>query len=264
MRLSFAVVVALVSLLLSRAGARADDEEKAPSVYLYTIGASPDFPSRFGHAILCVRQPNMDTDGAGRCYDYGVPDSDDMIHIGWTAMRDVPGFVPLMVNEANVVQFFKNQGRAIERQRIPLTAVETHEAHDVDRARDLREAGVRVSPVLGELHDEAPRSPRRSDRRALEAGSVDDPARHPPRAVRGRPQRPDGHAHRDGDLPRRRQRHRSDAVAGDAVSLRSSRRRRRALQRAAREDLRAHGSRPPHEPRDRTTRAVLWQRLRSS
>lgn len=125
MRFLLALPLALVLLLLATATARAD-EAPHPSVYLYTIGPSPEFPSRLGHAILCVRQPDQDTEGAGRCYDYGVADSEDIVHIGWTSMRDIPSFVPIMIGEDVILKFFKGQGRAIERQKIPLNADETN------------------------------------------------------------------------------------------------------------------------------------------
>ena len=59
--------------------ARADEATR--TVYLYTIGPSGEFPSRFGHSLLCVREAGRDVPEGGRCYDYGVPDRDDIAHI---------------------------------------------------------------------------------------------------------------------------------------------------------------------------------------
>jgi hypothetical protein len=94
------------------------------TVYLYTIGPSGEFPSRFGHSLLCVREADKDAPENGRCYDYGVPDREDIVHIGWTAMRNTPSFVPVMIDEPVALAFFKNQGRQVERQRIPMTTEE--------------------------------------------------------------------------------------------------------------------------------------------
>jgi hypothetical protein len=94
------------------------------TVDLYTIGPSGEFPSRFGHSLLCVREAGKDTAESGHCYDYGVPDREDMPHIVWTAVRNTPSFIPVKIDEPIVVKFFKDQGRQIERQRVPMTAEE--------------------------------------------------------------------------------------------------------------------------------------------
>jgi hypothetical protein len=94
------------------------------TIDLYTIGPSGEFPSRFGHSFICAREAGNDTPENGRCYDYGVPESEDMVHVAWTAMRGTPSFVPVAVPEVQVYKFFKDQGRQIERQRIPLSEEE--------------------------------------------------------------------------------------------------------------------------------------------
>jgi hypothetical protein len=112
------VLVVFLALALVREARAAD----APTfvVDLYTIGPAASFPSRFGHSLLCVRKSNKDTPEGGTCYDYGVADEDDVVHVGWTAARGVPSFLPITVPEPKAVAFFKNQGRQVERQRIPL------------------------------------------------------------------------------------------------------------------------------------------------
>ena len=103
-----------------------DARAEAPSrtVDLYTIGPSGEFQSRFGHSLLCVRKAGEDVPESGRCYDYGVPDREDITHVLWTALRSTPSFVPIAIDEPVVLQFFRDQGRQIERQRIPMTAAE--------------------------------------------------------------------------------------------------------------------------------------------
>ncbi|HVH47051.1 MAG TPA: DUF4105 domain-containing protein, partial [Labilithrix sp.] len=122
LRALFQIVVALVVLGVAR-NARAGDAHV--TVDLYTIGPSGEFPSRFGHSLLCVRDPGKDAPENGHCYDYGVPDREDIAHIVWSAVRSTPSFVPVKIDEPVVLAFFKNQGRQIERQRIPLSAEQT-------------------------------------------------------------------------------------------------------------------------------------------
>ena len=124
MRQLFALLLAVAAVFIVRtAGA---DEAPVPTVDLYTIGPSNEFPSRFGHALLCVREAGHDDAEHGTCYDYGVPESEDMVHVGWTAMRNVPSFRPIAIGEPTVIHFFKEQqGRQVEKQRLPLTPEET-------------------------------------------------------------------------------------------------------------------------------------------
>jgi hypothetical protein len=94
-------------------------------VDLYTIGPTSEFPSRFGHALLCARPAGDDRVETGVCYDYGVADRDDLAHVVWTSTRGVPSFVPVKVKEAAAIGFFRDQGREIEKQRLPLSAEES-------------------------------------------------------------------------------------------------------------------------------------------
>lgn len=119
----FCQLVVAVGLVLGLVrAARAEAPQR--TVDLYTIGPSSEFPSRFGHSLLCVRDAGKDVPESGRCYDYGVPDREDLTHVVWTAVRSTPSFVPVAIDEPVVLKFFKDQGRQIERQRIPMTAAE--------------------------------------------------------------------------------------------------------------------------------------------
>lgn len=113
-------LIALASVIFGVARtAHAEGERKA--VDLYTIGPSSELPSRFGHSLLCVRPAERDTVESGRCYDYGVADREDIVHVVWTALRGVPSFVPVVIDEPRAISFFKGQGRQIERQRLSLS-----------------------------------------------------------------------------------------------------------------------------------------------
>lgn len=130
-------VVALTLVLCVAREARAAEGTK--TVDLYTIGPGDYFYARYGHSVLCARDAGSDpTQPTARCYDYGVPDREDFWHIGWTAIRAQPAFVPVVVEERIVLDFFKGQGRSIDRQHLPLTAEEATRL--VDRMdREVRE-----------------------------------------------------------------------------------------------------------------------------
>jgi hypothetical protein len=117
-RLLAALVLVVTLLFVRSAGAEA---EKAPTIDLYTIGAGDYFYARFGHTLLCVRSAGSDIEELGAsCYDYGVPSKQEFVTIGWGAVRNRVDFVPIIVPEKTVVEFFKAQGRSVERQHIPL------------------------------------------------------------------------------------------------------------------------------------------------
>src|SRR5688572_30430 len=112
-----AAALALVALLLVASPARADGVD----IDLYTIGYAPNFYSRFGHSIFCVREAGTDVAlEKGVCYDYGVADREDFVHVFWTSVRGESTFVAIAVEEKVALDFFKKQGRRIERQRLPL------------------------------------------------------------------------------------------------------------------------------------------------
>lgn len=117
------VVSALLFVLALFFVSTADAAElaKAPTIDLYTIGASGYVYSRFGHSFLCVRPAGAAVaDQTATCYDYGVPDRQDILHITLTAVKNEVGFFPLAVPEKAILDLFKEEGRAVERQQIPL------------------------------------------------------------------------------------------------------------------------------------------------
>lgn len=122
-RVLAALVLVVVTLLFARSGAAAanDAEPKPPTIDLYTIGAGDYLYARFGHTLLCVRPAGSDiADLGASCFDYGVPSKQEFVTIGWGAVRNRVDFVPIIVSEKTVVEFFEGQGRAVERQHIPL------------------------------------------------------------------------------------------------------------------------------------------------
>jgi hypothetical protein len=115
-----AALLVVAALFFVRTSHAADDE-KPPTIDLYTIGAGDYFYARFGHTLLCVRPAGSDVAELGAsCYDYGVPSRQEFFSIGWGAVRNHVDFVPIIVPEKTVVEFFKGQGRAVERQHLPL------------------------------------------------------------------------------------------------------------------------------------------------
>lgn len=117
-----ALLVALALLFLARP-AKAEKGTRY-FVDLLTVGPHDALASRFGHSLLCVRTVDADEPEKGRCFDYGVADRDDMVHAVWTSLRSTPSFIPVAVFEHKAIEFFKGQGRGIERQRLPLTTDE--------------------------------------------------------------------------------------------------------------------------------------------
>jgi hypothetical protein len=117
---SFAAVAAFLLCLVWGSFARAEGSP-AKIVDLYTMGAGSYLFSRYGHSLLCVRDA---PDAGGRCYDYGVPDRDEAGHMAWASVRAEPIFVAVAIDEEVVLDVFRGQGRAIERQRLPLSADE--------------------------------------------------------------------------------------------------------------------------------------------
>lgn len=123
LRRALAALVLVVTLFVVRSASAAD--EKPPTIDLYTIGAGDYFYARFGHTLLCVRPAGSDVNELGAsCYDYGVPSRQEFLSIGWGAVRNHVDFVPIIVPEKTVVEFFKGQGRSVERQHLPLVADE--------------------------------------------------------------------------------------------------------------------------------------------
>ena len=119
-RLLAALLVA-VAIFFARSASADEKAPTAPTIDLYTIGAGDYFYARFGHTILCVRPGGSDIAKLeASCYDYGVPSSAEFFSIGWGAVRNHVDFIPIVVPEKTVLDFFKDQGRSVERQHIPL------------------------------------------------------------------------------------------------------------------------------------------------
>lgn len=124
LRRLLAVLLVAVALFFARSASAENAQTadaKAPTIDLYTVGAGDYFYARFGHTILCVRPGGSDIAKLeASCYDYGVPSRQEFLSIGWGAVRNHVDFVPVVVPEQTVVGFFKDQGRSVERQHIPL------------------------------------------------------------------------------------------------------------------------------------------------
>jgi hypothetical protein len=134
MRWAVAIFAFLATVLVG-AGARA-----GPAVDLYTLGSTADLFSRFGHSVACVVE-----DGAsdGICYDYGVPDAKEQSDIVWGTYRGRAVFMVQRFPLSEVLAYYKDQERNIERQRLPLSQAEVRALADAledDAARRLHYA----------------------------------------------------------------------------------------------------------------------------
>lgn len=122
LRRAVAVLVAFVALLAAPRIARAD-------AVLYTIGPGSYLFSRYGHSLICVD---------ARCYDYGVPDRDEAVHMTWASIRGQAIFVPVAIDESFALEVFRSQGRSIDKQRLPIGDAEVKKLKDL-LERDVRE-----------------------------------------------------------------------------------------------------------------------------
>lgn len=115
---ALAWIVALVVLLWPRAG------HAETTIDLYTIGPGSYLFARYGHSLLCARDAGDKTGATGRCFDYGVPDREDFTHVAWDTIRGRAIFAPVRIDEPVMLQVFRDQGRSIDRQRLPLPAAD--------------------------------------------------------------------------------------------------------------------------------------------
>jgi len=114
---SWLVVVCLAAL--SR------DARAETAIDLYTVGPGSYLYSAYGHSILCARDASAKpAEGKGKCYDYGVADKPDELYAFWGSVRGRAIFVPISLDDRALVAFFTDQGRAMERQVLPLSADE--------------------------------------------------------------------------------------------------------------------------------------------
>src|SRR3954452_20426343 len=102
-----ALLTALVVLLFAHAASAA--------VELYTFGPGSYLFARYGHSLLCIEE---------RCYDYGVPDREDPTHMTWASIRGQPIFIAVGIDKELAVKTFRDEGRSVERQVLPLSYVE--------------------------------------------------------------------------------------------------------------------------------------------
>jgi hypothetical protein len=130
------LVAVLVAMLVvaSPSAARAE-----PAVDLYTVGQGSYLYASYGHSILCVRD-EADKPGAGKgtCYDYGVADKPDVLYVLWASLRGRAIFTPVTLDDRALMGFFTNEGRAIERQSLPLAKPEARALAE-RLASDVRE-----------------------------------------------------------------------------------------------------------------------------
>jgi hypothetical protein len=111
-----AAALAFLALLTATLPAAA-----APKVELLTMGEGNDLFARYGHSVVCLREGETKP---ARCFDYGVPNGRSEFDVAWNAVRGVATFIPVDAEEPNVIAFFKDQGRSVERQKLPLTDAE--------------------------------------------------------------------------------------------------------------------------------------------
>ncbi len=93
------------------------------TVFLYTIGPGTPLFERYGHTLLCVR--DGDVEASGTCTDYGVANATSASDLIWGTLRGKPQFVATAVTEQLALDTFRGEGRAIERQRLPLDEAQT-------------------------------------------------------------------------------------------------------------------------------------------
>ncbi len=88
-------------------------------VVLYTIGQGTPLFERFGHTLLCVQHVGA-PDESGLCTDYGVSNASSLFNLAWGTLRGREMFVATAVPENVALSLFRGQGRAIDRQVLPL------------------------------------------------------------------------------------------------------------------------------------------------
>lgn len=117
---AFAALLAVLALVAAPRAAFA-----ARAVDLYTVGQGNYLYATYGHSILCVRDAgDKPGEGKGQCYDYGVADKPDTLYVLWSSLRGKSIFTPVKIDDKSLVAFFLDQGRAMERQVLPLSPEE--------------------------------------------------------------------------------------------------------------------------------------------
>jgi len=75
--------------------------------------------SKFGHAALCVVDPDLP--GGGLCYNYGTADFSRPVGLGWDVVRGRAKFWVSVSDWVSLVIAFESQDRSIYRQVLPLS-----------------------------------------------------------------------------------------------------------------------------------------------
>ena len=92
----------------------------APRAALFTMGPGDELFSKFGHAALCIVDPEMP--GGGLCYNYGTSDFSRPVGLGWDVVRGRAKFWVSVSDVITMLVQFQAQDRTIHRQWLPLSA----------------------------------------------------------------------------------------------------------------------------------------------
>ena len=99
-------------------------------VVLYTIGQGTPLFERYGHTLLCV-QDTAAPEESGTCTDYGVSNATGVADLAWGTLRGHEMFVATSVPESVALQVFRGEGRAIDRQVLPLEQAQADNLADM-------------------------------------------------------------------------------------------------------------------------------------
>lgn len=106
-----------LALLLLLAGAA---EAAAPRIELYTMGRGDELFTMWGHAAICVVDPEVP--GGGLCYNYGTTDFSRPIGLSWDVVRGEAEFWVSVSDRPSMILGFEADRRTIYRQLVPLPA----------------------------------------------------------------------------------------------------------------------------------------------
>lgn len=102
------------------------------------MGPGEDPFSRFGHAAICVRQPE---EAGGRCYNYGTADFSTPVPLTFDFIRGRAMFWVSLQGERRMIAAYAAEDRTVWRQDLPLddaAAVRLAEALEASRAEDVK------------------------------------------------------------------------------------------------------------------------------
>jgi hypothetical protein len=99
-------------------------EQPVVRIELYTMGPGDYLFSKFGHAALCV----VDPEGReGRCFNYGTADFSTPGPLTWAVMRGRAEFWVSVASLDDMLRQYRAEDRTIYRQVLPLDGHETAE-----------------------------------------------------------------------------------------------------------------------------------------